>query len=115
MDIVWRRSRQDMWGKKSRFWASSSAKKVLLTAEKVEIGQKLAKISGGVKPGHLEEGEGPKMAKIHHGVKPDIFKYACSSRRCALHCTSRICAFHSTPKTAGRRQSGERWTRNPLE
>ena len=37
--------------------ASSSAKKVLLTAEKVEIGPKLAKISGGVKPRHLEEGE----------------------------------------------------------
>ena len=48
------------WGKNSRFWASSSAKKVPLTAEKVEIGPKLTKISGGVKPGHLEEGGGPK-------------------------------------------------------
>ena len=57
------------WGKNSRFWASSSAKKVLLTAEKIEIGQKLAKISGGVKPGHLEEGEGPEMAKIHYVAK----------------------------------------------
>ena len=37
----------------------------------------MAKISGGVKPGHLEEGEGgPKKAKIQYGVKPDIFKYA---------------------------------------
>ena len=45
------------WGENSRFWASSSAKKVLLTAEKVEIGPKLTKISGGVEPGHLEEGE----------------------------------------------------------
>ncbi len=42
------------WGKNSRLWASSSAKKVLLTAEKVEIG--------------------PKLAKIQHGVKLDIFK-----------------------------------------
>ena len=57
------------WGKNSRLWAFSSAKKVLLTAEKVGIGPKLAKISGGVKPGHLEEGRGPKMAKIHYGVK----------------------------------------------
>ena len=60
------------WGKNSRFRASSSAQKVLLTAEK-GIGPKLAKISGGVKPGHLEEG-GPKMAKIEYGAKPDIFK-----------------------------------------
>ena len=29
----------------------------------------MAKISGGVKPGHLEEGGDPKMAKIHYGVK----------------------------------------------
>ena len=56
-------------GVKIRFWASSLAKKVLLTAEKVEIGPKLAKISGGVKLGHLEEGGGAKMAKIHYGVK----------------------------------------------
>ena len=56
-------------GKNSRLWAFSSAKKVLLTAEKVGIGPKLAKITGGAKPGHLEEGEGPKMAKIHYGVK----------------------------------------------
>ena len=62
MDTVWRRSRQDIFDeggpemakisggvKISRFWASSSAKKVLLTAEKVEIG--------------------PKMANIHYGVK----------------------------------------------
>ena len=56
-------------GKNSRLWASSSAKKVLLTAEKVGIGPKLAKISGGVKLGHLEEGGGSKMAKIHYGVK----------------------------------------------
>ena len=33
----------------------------------------MAKISGGVKPGHLQEG-GPKMAKIQYGVKPDISK-----------------------------------------
>ena len=57
------------WGKNSRLWAFSSAKKVLLTAEKVGIGPTLAKMSGGVKPGHLEEGGGPKMAKIHCGVK----------------------------------------------
>ena len=44
------------WGKNSRFWASSSAKKVPLTAEKVEIG--------------------PQMAKIQYGEKPDIFEYA---------------------------------------
>ena len=36
-------------------------------------GPKMAKISGGVKPGYLQEG-GPKMAKIEYGVKPDIFK-----------------------------------------
>ena len=42
---------------------------MVLTAEKVAIGPKLAKISGGVKPGHLEEGSGPKMAKIHYGLK----------------------------------------------
>ena len=45
--------------------------KVLLTAEKVGIGPKLAKISGGVKPGHLEEGGGPKKAKMQYGVKSD--------------------------------------------
>ena len=49
--------------KNSRLWAFSSAKKVLLTAEKVGIGPQLAKISGGVKPGHLEEGEGPKYGQ----------------------------------------------------
>ena len=39
----------------------------------------MAKIWGGVKPGHLKEGrEGPKMAKIQYGVKPDIVKYACA-------------------------------------
>ena len=32
-------------------------------------GQKMAKISGGVKPGHLLEG-GQKMAKISGAVKP---------------------------------------------
>ena len=68
---IWKNSRTSLrgrpkngqnfgWGKNSRLWASPSAKKVLLTAEKVGIGPKLAKISGGVKPGHLEEGRGPK-------------------------------------------------------
>ena len=41
------------WGKISTFWASSSAKKVLPTAEKVGSDPKLTKISGGVKHGHL--------------------------------------------------------------
>ena len=62
------------WGKNSRCWASSSAKKVLLTAEKVGSAH-LTKKSGGVKHRYLEEG-GPKMAKIQYGVKPDIFEYA---------------------------------------
>ena len=70
--------------KKLRLWAFSSAKKVLLTAEKVGIGPKLAKISGGVKPGHLEEGRGPKMAKIQYGAKPDIFKHARVDFECRL-------------------------------
>ena len=48
------------WGKNSRLWAFSSAKKVLLMAEKVEIGQKLAKISGGVNLDILKKGGGPK-------------------------------------------------------
>ena len=55
---------------------------------------KMANISGGVKPRHLEEGGSPKMAQIHYGVKtsrkqggpklakiqngvkPDIFKFS---------------------------------------
>ena len=46
--------RPTFWvGKISTFWASSSAKKVLLTAEKVGVGPNLTKISGGVKHGHL--------------------------------------------------------------
>ena len=41
-------------GKFSTFWASSSAQKVLLTAEKVGVGPKLTeKITMGVKHGHL--------------------------------------------------------------
>ena len=53
--------------KNSRLWAFSSAKKVLPTAEKVGIGPKLAKISGGVKPGHLEEGRAQKWPKFIMG------------------------------------------------
>ena len=56
-------------GKISTFWASSPAKKVLLTAEKSEVGPKLTKISGGAKHGHHYEG-GPKKAKIQYGAKP---------------------------------------------
>ena len=40
----------------------------------------MAKISGGVNHGNLQEG-GPKMAKIEYGVKPDIFKYATTWKR----------------------------------
>ena len=41
------------WGENSRLWAFFSAKKKLLTAEKMGIGQKLTKILDGIKPGHL--------------------------------------------------------------
>ena len=56
-------------GKNSRFWFFFSAKKVLLTAEKL--------------------GFGPKMAKIQCGVKPDILE-------CAQGCLTgfEICLFH---------------------
>ena len=74
------------WGKNSRLWAFFSAKKVHLTTEKVEIGPKLAKISGGVKPGHLEERGGPKMAKIHYGI-PRV-KDLQSAWLLLLHCAS---------------------------
>ena len=87
MDTVWRRNPAQKYensrtslrgrpkngqnfgsGKNSRLWAFSSAKKVLLTAEKVGIGPKLVKISGGVKPTHLEEGrEGKKRPKFIMG------------------------------------------------
>ena len=57
-------------GKNSRFWASSSAKKVPLTAEKSGDRPKIDQNFGCLKPGHLEEGRGAqKMAKIHYGVK----------------------------------------------
>ena len=43
------------------FGHSSSARKVPLTADKVEIGTKMAKISGGGKtPDILKKGRGPK-------------------------------------------------------
>ena len=37
----------------STFWASFSAKKVILTAEESGVGPKLMNISGGVKHEHL--------------------------------------------------------------
>ena len=92
---MWRRSRpknlekiKDIFERAAQKWPISGGvkiqdcgpplrpKKVRLTAEKVGFGPKLAKISGGVKPGHLEVGRGQKMAKIQYEVKPDIFKCA---------------------------------------
>ena len=58
----------------------------------------MAKISGGVKPGYLQEGS-PKMAKNEYGVKLDIFKitksgvwvHFCDTSDCMTH------AIHSRP------------------
>ena len=41
------------WDKNFNILASSSAKKVLLTAEKSSVGPELTNISGGVQHGHL--------------------------------------------------------------
>ena len=59
------------WGKISTFWACSSAKKVLLTAEKVGSGPILTKISGGVKTrtslrGRPKKGQNSIWGKTGH-------------------------------------------------
>ena len=60
-------------------------------------GPKLTKISGEVKPGHLEEGRGPKMAKIHYGVKPDIFKYALMASNASCWPTAKRSGIKGSP------------------
>ena len=70
----------------SRLWASSSAKKVLLTAEKVGIG--------------------PKMAKIQYGVKSDIFKITTPENP---RDTSLLCGEKIPLKSRVQWQNHEQW------